>query len=405
MMESEVICIMEPKNTYPMIFVHGMFGWGADEGIDKKLPYWGATTGNLMEFLQESGYECYSVSVGPLSSAWDRACELYARLMGTTVDYGKAHSDKFGHRRYGRSYDKPLFEGFSPEKKIHLIGHSFGGITIRLFAYLMAYGCDAEKAVTREDDLSGLFTGGHADWIESVTAICAPHNGTVTFEVAEKYKLMPLVEGIAFNWVNIVGRTGLQSKSAVDFHLEQYGINNTPGKEDRHDFFQAKRSLKKTKDNIKYDMSPEGSHLMNDQIAQILPDVYYFSYYFNSVGKKSETKEKLSATKTDFPFLYMTSNLIMFDTRKKMQKGEATYDDFANDGLVNIGSAKHPDNQPFRDFDPDNIETGVWQVMPEQEGDHGTAIGLFADAEKTHQFYLDLMDLLCGLEPALEPAE
>ena len=405
MMESEVICIMEPKNTYPMIFVHGMFGWGADEGIDKKAPYWGATTGNLMEFLQENGYECYAVSVGPLSSAWDRACELYARLMGTTVDYGKAHADKFGHRRYGRTYDKPLFEGFSSEKKIHLIGHSFGGITIRLFAYLMAYGCDAEKEVTREDDLSGLFTGGHADWIESVTAICAPHNGTVTFEVAEKYKLMPLLEGIAFNWVNIVGRTGLQSKSAVDFHLEQYGINNTPGKEDRHDFFQAKRSLKKTKDNIKYDMSPEGSHLMNDQIAQILPDVYYFSYYFNSVGKKSETKEKLSATKTDFPFLYMTSNLIMFDTRKKMQKGEATYDDFANDGLVNIGSAKHPDNQPFKDFDPDNIETGIWQVMPEQEGDHGTAIGLFADAEKTHQFYLDLMDLLCGLEPALEPAE
>ena len=68
MMESEVICIMEPKNTYPMIFVHGMFGWGADEGIDKKLPYWGATTGNLMEFLQENGYECYAVSVGPLSS-------------------------------------------------------------------------------------------------------------------------------------------------------------------------------------------------------------------------------------------------------------------------------------------------------------------------------------------------
>ena len=152
-------------------------------------------------------------------------------------------------------------------------------------------------------------------------------------------------------------------------------------------------------------MSPEGSRLMNDQIAQILPNMYYFSYYFNSVGKKSETKEKLSATKTDFPFLYMTSNLIMFDSRKKMQKGEATYEDFANDGLVNIGSAKHPDNQPFKDFDPDNIETGIWQVMPEQEGDHGTAIGLFADAEKTHQFYLDLMDLLCGLEPALEKAE
>ena len=405
MIESEVVYSMEPKNKYPMIFVHGMFGWGADEGIDKKLPYWGATTGNLMEFLQESGYECYSVSVGPLSSAWDRACEMYARLMGTTVDYGKAHAEKFGHRRFGRKYETPLFEGFSPEKKIHLIGHSFGGITIRLFSYLMTYGWEEEKAVTREDELSGLFTGGKGDWLQSITTICTPHNGTVTFEVAEKYKLMPLVEGIAFNWVNIVGRTGLQSKSAVDFHLEQYGINNTPGKEDRHDFFQAKRSLKKTKDNIKYDMSPEGSRLMNDSIARMTDNVYYFSYYFNSVGKKGEDKEKLAATKTDFPFLYMTSNLIMFNNRKKMQKGEVPYGDFANDGLVNIGSAMHPDNQPFRAFDPEKIETGVWQVMPEKEGDHGTAIGLFADAEKTHQFYLDLMDLLCGTEPATVAAE
>ena len=388
-----------------MIFVHGMFGWGADEGIDKKLPYWGATTGNLMEFLQESGYECYSVSVGPLSSAWDRACEMYARIMGTTVDYGKAHAEKFGHRRFGRKYDKPLFEGFSPEKKIHLIGHSFGGITVRLFSYLMTYGSEEEKAVTREDELSGLFAGGKGDWLQSVTAICAPNNGTVAFEVAEKYKLMPLVEGVAFNWVNIVGRTGLQSKSAVDFHLEQYGINNTPGKEDRHDFFQAKRSIKKTKDNIKYDMSPEGSRLFNDSIEKLPPDLYYFSYYFNAVGKKGEDSDKLAATKTDFPFLYMTSNLIMFNNRKKMQKGEVPYEDFANDGLVNIGSAMHPDNQPFKSFDAENIEPGVWQVMPECEGDHGTAIGLFADADKTHTFYLDMMELLCGTEPVPVAAE
>lgn len=391
---------MEAKNKYPMIFVHGMFGWGMDEGLDKKVPYWGASTGNLMEFLQENDYECYALSVGPVSSAWDRACEMYARLMGTTVDYGKAHAEKFGHRRFGRTYDKPLFEGWSPEKKIHLIGHSFGGVTVRLFAYLMTYGSEEEKAVTREDELSGLFAGGKGDWLQSLTTICSPNNGTVAFEVAEKYKILPLLETVAYNWVNIVGRTGLQSKSAVDFHLEQYGINNTPGKEDRHDFFQAKRSLKNTKDNIKYDMSPEGSRLFNDSIEKLPPDLYYFSYYFNAVGKKGEDSDKLAATKTDFPFLYMTSNLIMFNNRKKMQKGELPYEDFANDGLVNIGSAMHPDNQPFKPFDPEKIEPGVWQVMPECEGDHGTAIGLFADAEKTHNFYLDMMALLCGTEPA-----
>ena len=395
---------MEPKNKYPMIFVHGMFGWGMDEGLDKKLPYWGASTGNLMEFLEENGYEAYALSVGPLSSAWDRACEMYARIMGTTVDYGKAHSEKFNHRRFGRTYDEPLFEGFSPEKKIHLIGHSFGGTTIRLFAHLMTHGAPEEQAVTREDEISGLFTGGKGDLIQSLTTICTPNNGTVTFQVAEKYKLMPLIESVAFNYVSFVGRMSVQTKQYFDFHLEQYGINNTPGKEDRHDRAQARRQLRNAGDNIKDDMSPERSRALNEFMQPLNPDYYYFSYYFNAIGKKGEKKEKLSVTKTDFPFLYLTSNLIMFDNRKKMARGEVAYEDFANDGLVNIGSAMHPANQPFKDFDPNNIEKGIWQVMPEQEGDHGTAIGLFADAEKTHQFYLDMMDLLLKTEKAAAKA-
>ena len=70
---------MQRVCRYPIVFVHGLFGWGSDEGIDRKMPYWGATTGNLTEFLNEQGFDCYSASVGPISSAWDRACELYAR--------------------------------------------------------------------------------------------------------------------------------------------------------------------------------------------------------------------------------------------------------------------------------------------------------------------------------------
>jgi len=34
----------------------------------------------------------YAASVAPNGSAWDRACELYAQLSGTRVDYGKAHT-------------------------------------------------------------------------------------------------------------------------------------------------------------------------------------------------------------------------------------------------------------------------------------------------------------------------
>ena len=77
-----------PKNEEPFIFVHGLNGWGGAEGINGIVPYWGATTGDLMSYLQSEGYECYSASVGPMSSAWDRACELYAQLVGSRVDYG-----------------------------------------------------------------------------------------------------------------------------------------------------------------------------------------------------------------------------------------------------------------------------------------------------------------------------
>ena len=52
-------------------------------------------------------------------------------------------------------------------------------------------------------------------------------------------------------------------------------------------------------------------------------------------------------------------------------KGELPYEDFANDGLVNIGSAMHPDNQPFKPFDPEKNGWGPYDYnlfqLPEEE--------------------------------------
>lgn len=59
---------------------------------------------------------------------------------GTTVDYGCGSRAEYGHARYGVTYDKPLFEGWSADKKINLVGHSFGGATIRLFLDILADG-------------------------------------------------------------------------------------------------------------------------------------------------------------------------------------------------------------------------------------------------------------------------
>ncbi len=376
---------MQRVCKYPIVFVHGLFGWGGDEGIDRKLPYWGATTGNLMDYLHEEGFECYSASVGPISSAWDRACELYARLTGTRVDYGKVHSARVHHRRFGRAYTRPLFENWGAEKKVHLIGHSFGGNTIRLLAQLLTYGDPHEQSGTDPEELSGLFTGGKADWVQSIVTICSPHNGTFCFEAAHKYKMLPMLRAVIYNGAGILGRSPAEGKF-VDYHLEQYGMSDTPGEADAFPLRRAKRRYVSNHDNIEYDMSAPGAEKLN-RYMKISPNVFYFSYAFNAVTKNGK-REK--ATETDFPFMKATSSLM----RRYSRSIGADEMEMRNDGLVQVSSALHPNDEPFAEYDSRNVQPGVWQVMPLQVGDHGTPIGLFADKDKTHAFYLDMLEML-----------
>ena len=146
------------KTDYPFIFVHGMGGWAPNDPFYEISPYWGGGLGtsvdtDFVEILNDKGYEVYAPSVGPLSSAWDRACEIYAQLTGTVVDYGAAHSEKHNHDRYGYSYEGRAIMGepWNMEEKLNLVGHSFGAPTIRLLTSLLAYGNAEEIAATGDE--------------------------------------------------------------------------------------------------------------------------------------------------------------------------------------------------------------------------------------------------------------
>ena len=86
------------------IFVHGLSGWGSYDKAYQRMPYWGMRNGDLIKQLQKEGFDCYAASVGPQSSAHDRACELYAQLSGTRTDYGKVHAQRYGHGRFGPDF-------------------------------------------------------------------------------------------------------------------------------------------------------------------------------------------------------------------------------------------------------------------------------------------------------------
>lgn len=379
--------------AYPLVFVHGMFGWGQNEGINKKAPYWGATTGSLTDYLSGLGVECYAASIGPMSSAWDQACELYAQLTGTRVDYGEAHSKKHAHKRYGRTYSKPLFPDWSRKKKVHLIGHSFGGNTIRMFTHILTHGAPEEKEMSG-NNVSPFFLGGKEKLVCSITAICSPLNGTDAYETARKHKLISPLKYISYNYAGIISRSPLNGKFA-DFHLEQFGLSDTPGTWDRAPFIEAVRALFETKDCIAYDMSEQGAKDMNDLI-RISPAVYYFSYPFNAV-EKSKKGLKLSPVNTDFILMKATSALMLHDNRKSGRES------IGNDGLVDVDSARFPKSEPFADFENSGqIKAGVWNVMPTKCGDHGTPIGLFADKSKTRSLYLEIVSKLKEAEKYYE---
>ncbi len=390
----------KPKNEEPFIFVHGLNGWGGAEGINGIIPYWGATTGDLMSYLQSEGYECYSASVGPMSSAWDRACELYAQLVGSTVDYGIAHSKEHNHDRYGRTYYQALVPNWGELdrngkiQQIHLIGHSFGGTTIRMLIQLLDEGSPEEIAVTDSDDISGLFTGGKGDWIKSVTTVCTPHNSSSIYYPLKALGLYEIVQNVSFLYAGILGRSFLNGR-LVDFHLEQFGLTDVFNGEKADGLIESMARVQQNLDDTcVYDLTPEGTAKINGECS-INENIYYFSYPFSTTVKTGLFGTEIPGIRTN-PVIFLTALVMGIMPEFTDPYTGVVYDESwrANDALVNTESAKYPVGEPHKDYDENDVDKGIWNVMPVQKGDHGGAIGLFSDKEQIKSFYLNLCDML-----------
>ncbi|MBT6871518.1 MAG: hypothetical protein HOA66_08710, partial [Candidatus Marinimicrobia bacterium] len=156
------------SNSDPIFLIHGFLGWGRDEMNDVR--YWGGKN-DYQEDLRDLGYNVFTLSVGPISSNWDRAVEAYAQIKGGCVDYGKAHSEEFGiiQKPINKCYDG-LYPQWDENNPIHLIGHSQGGITARMLEHLLAN--------NYPDETSLLLKNINDRWIKSVTTISTPHDGT-----------------------------------------------------------------------------------------------------------------------------------------------------------------------------------------------------------------------------------
>lgn len=393
---------------YPYVLVHGLGGWGEGDGVNNTVQYWGATACNLTEYLTQQGYEVHAPSVGPVSSTWDRVCELYAQLTGTTVDYGEAHSKEHNHERYGRKFTEPLVPEWGEKinggqrVKINLLGHSFGGATVRLLASLLEYGSEQEKAASPED-LSPLFEGGKGNWVHSVTTLCAPHNGSSLTEVLNSVGgLVGIGDTTEMLMTLCFGVAGIASpaSSIYDFKLDHFGITDSDA-ESAIDKITASGN-----DHAAYDLSPDGAAKLNETI-QTVEDVYYFSYSYSTTKEGALLRGQVPQSST-MPILYPFA-LAMGSYKGTTEGGIAideTWQD--NDGLVSVVSARYPFGEEYIDFSAEGIEfvkgkekeiqKGIWNVAETKGGDHGKVIGLGNEADDTQGFYVELFELIDRLE-------
>lgn len=381
------------SNEYPWIFVHGMGGWANYDGE----AYWGGwadSEGDVIALYNSIGVEAYAAVVGPLSSAWDRACELYAQLTGTVVDYGAAHSAAHNHDRYGYDYTDNCLMGepWDCESAINLVGHSFGGPTVRLFASLLAYG-DADEITATGDETSPLFTGGHDNAVHAVITFSGVHNGSPIANLIHDSSLMTLI----IAGLNLVGAVFGSEFMMWDLQMGHLGL--TPKQNEKKATFSLStiRTVVAAQDNCGYDMTLRGAAELNEKIKTV-DSVYYYSYSCNS------SKKTLVNT-----YVPITSNFMMFiptsiyigTLEGKTIDGIYMDETWAkNDGIVPLASALYPatDADTAKSYEEavnagEAIETGVWYYMPIMEGfDHFDFCGTIDYPTSFEDFYYTLVE-------------
>lgn len=378
------------RNKHPVILVHGFLGFGPDTFEHSGFNYWGGY-GDIASHMQvyRGPRTVFAAVVGPISSNWDRAADLYAQIKGGCVDYGAAHVRKYGlpgqqqkpagkcwaadPKNNPENYPLALYPAWDAEHPVHFIGHSQGGTTIRALIELLEHGSP--------DDEGGheLFKGGKVGWVRSVTTISTPHNGT-TFADAVLNVQPPLQPPLA-QWITEL--------------LKHRWAN--------------------------WELSPDGAREFN-LWARTSPHIYYYSVGTQATEAGSwccnETDRVIAPIQTT---VYQYPRLDMIPAFKGMagewivpsvlQHGLGGYtqggagrvridsDWFANDGVVNTTSMRAPNGHPVRNYDGKSVK-GTWNFLGNYKGyDHFDILNWPNPGPSANPVYERISDIIFDLPP------
>ncbi|MGW7998111.1 lipase-like domain-containing protein [Staphylococcus xylosus] len=348
------------KNKYPIILAHGFSGYPDESKPAVLPPYWGGNKVDLDKELNKQGYDVREGGMSPFGSNYDRALELYYYIKGGTVDYGAYHSKKYGHARYGKTY-KGIYPEWAPGKKVHLVGHSFGGQTIQVLEDMLRNGVPEEIEYQKKHggDILEIFAGGNNNMVSSVTTIATPHNGTF---ISDKLGNKPIARKLFYNILKYTSN----KYTKADYGLEPWGIKQR----DDESYIQYLKRVKdnkvwKTEDTSFTDGSIEGSKKINDRLT-LSKDVAYTSITAEDTHKTFNNRQR-GNLKMFAPFKIL-ANLVGRQNPESWREG---------DGPVPLKSGLYPFNKPHKDTTFDSKpELGLWGVMPTLKNwDHMDLVG------------------------------
>ncbi|MBA64340.1 MAG: lipase [Candidatus Marinimicrobia bacterium] len=379
------------QNNYPIVLIHGFMGWGPNEMGG--YSYWGGDS-SLIKELERNGSKVIEVSVGPISSNWDRAVESYYQIKGGQVDYGLSHSQK------NRIIQKPKnkkYDGFYPqwdnEHPIHIISHSMGGQTARMLAYLLSQ----EFLISEERyEQSQLLGETNLGWIKSITSIATPHDGTtLTYIITNTIPFVQYFAGIA----------GILGNNYFNFDLQHFGFN----REKNESWISyvtriSQSSIINTNNFSTYDLSLDGAMELNGYL-QASPEIYYFSFVTSTTFRDEKTGLQLPID--DTPLLNKARAKLIATRSGYWLDGEQTDTLwYENDGVVNTVSMYGPTtgangSDPIIEYDSnDLLITGQWYWRKIEDMDHWSVLGHFGSNTKkwrARKIVLDHVKLLKSL--------
>mmetsp|Transcript_28109 Transcript_28109/g.45098 ORF Transcript_28109/g.45098 Transcript_28109/m.45098 type:complete len:403 (-) Transcript_28109:115-1323(-) len=371
-----------------VVLVHGLAGFGPEEL--GPVDYW---NNNQKHFI-DRGIDVFESNVGPVSSNWDRACELYAQIKGTVVDYGKAHSERHGHNRFGRNFTG---KGYAPDwdesNQLHFVGHSMGGQTIRELERLIQEG-DADEIAATGEDTSPLFRK-QGNWIKSISTLSTPHDGTPIVKMLGEH-IITLVKAIIIGFAS--ASAGSHVESFYDADLDHWGLGRHPGEK----FFDylgrvfSSPIWNNKVDFAHHDLTIEGSIAVQKKGKHAYPGTHYAGY---------ATKKTRPVLFTDFQ-IPSDMSLLMLPFGAMLGSSKNKFPHLReNDGLVPLEASKCPQagysNVSCIEFvDEDHKwESGKWH-WEKLSKDHMQIIG-FTIFQRPDVIYERIANRIVSIEPKL----